>query len=211
MHCHRCHDLHHQRDQVCCVDADPAEHGTVRRPRRLSHHLWLSTQVWEEHNTDHFDNDISPRSFTNSLRANFIDYDNVIICSNDNLATDNGQVWRMIFRTVSHYSYFLRRLQLENLFSGTLYSLCPGELLRLLLSNSNKKCNQLMQKVNISKCAHVSRPSFHFSGNQRQYQWCAAKQLKYSFNGNSSIVENHWPFHRAQKVCIAIVWCQSPT
>ena len=32
------------------------------------------------------------RSFTNSLRANFIDYDNVIICSNDNLATDNGQV-----------------------------------------------------------------------------------------------------------------------
>ena len=35
---------------------------------------------------------LPPRSFTNSLRANFIDYDNVIICSNDNLATDNGQV-----------------------------------------------------------------------------------------------------------------------
>ena len=43
-------------------------------------------------NQDDFDNDISARSFTNSLRANFIDYDNVIICSNDNLATDNGQV-----------------------------------------------------------------------------------------------------------------------
>merc|ERR1712173_130856 len=31
------------------------------------------------------------KSFTNCLRANFIDYDNVIICSNDNLANDNGQ------------------------------------------------------------------------------------------------------------------------
>ena len=39
-----------------------------------------------------FDSSVPPRSFTNSLRANFIDYDNVIICSNDNLATDNGQV-----------------------------------------------------------------------------------------------------------------------
>ena len=36
------------------------------------------------------------RSFTNSLRANFIDYDNVIICSNDNLANENGQVGRMV-------------------------------------------------------------------------------------------------------------------
>ena len=36
------------------------------------------------------------RSFTNSLRANFIDYDNVIICSNDNLANDNGQVGRIV-------------------------------------------------------------------------------------------------------------------
>ena len=54
-----------------------------------------------------------PRSFTNSLRANFIDYDNVIICSNDNLATDNGQVGTMICSKVSHYSHFLRRLQLE--------------------------------------------------------------------------------------------------
>ena len=31
------------------------------------------------------------KAFTNCLRANFIDYDNVIICSNDNLATDSGQ------------------------------------------------------------------------------------------------------------------------
>ena len=31
------------------------------------------------------------KAFTNCLRANFIDYDNVIICSNDNLANDNGQ------------------------------------------------------------------------------------------------------------------------
>ena len=31
------------------------------------------------------------KAFTNCLRANFIDYDNVIICSNDNLAGDNGQ------------------------------------------------------------------------------------------------------------------------
>ena len=46
VYCHHCrHDWHHQRDQVCCVYADPAEHGTVRGPWRLSHHLWLSTQV----------------------------------------------------------------------------------------------------------------------------------------------------------------------
>ena len=31
------------------------------------------------------------KAFTNCLRANFIDYDNVIICSNDNLATETGQ------------------------------------------------------------------------------------------------------------------------
>ena len=31
------------------------------------------------------------KAFTNCLRANFIDYDNVIICSNDNLAAENGQ------------------------------------------------------------------------------------------------------------------------
>ena len=31
------------------------------------------------------------KAFTNSLRANFIDYDNVIICSNDNLAAETGQ------------------------------------------------------------------------------------------------------------------------
>ena len=31
------------------------------------------------------------KGFTNCLRANFIDYDNVIICSNDNLANDAGQ------------------------------------------------------------------------------------------------------------------------
>ena len=31
------------------------------------------------------------KAFTNCLRANFIDYDNVIICSNDNLASENGQ------------------------------------------------------------------------------------------------------------------------
>ena len=54
-----------------------------------------------------------PRSFTNSLRANFIDYDNVIICSNDNLATDNGQVGTMICSKVSHHSHFSRRLQFE--------------------------------------------------------------------------------------------------
>lgn len=31
------------------------------------------------------------KAFTNCLRANFIDYDNVIICSNDNLANESGQ------------------------------------------------------------------------------------------------------------------------
>ena len=31
------------------------------------------------------------KAFTNCLRANFIDYDNVIICSNDNLAAETGQ------------------------------------------------------------------------------------------------------------------------
>ena len=31
------------------------------------------------------------RGFTNCLRANFIDYDNVIICSNDNLGNEAGQ------------------------------------------------------------------------------------------------------------------------
>ena len=36
------------------------------------------------------------KAFTNCLRANFIDYDNVIICSNDNLANENGQVGRMM-------------------------------------------------------------------------------------------------------------------
>merc|ERR1712228_578684 len=31
------------------------------------------------------------KAFTNCLRANFIDYDNVIICSNDNLGNEKGQ------------------------------------------------------------------------------------------------------------------------
>ena len=92
--CH--HNFHLQRDKVCCVHADPAEHGVVRRPRRLSHHLRLSAQVPKIWNGWFWQRYLPFRSFTNSLRANFIDYDNVIICSNDNLATDNGQVWTMI-------------------------------------------------------------------------------------------------------------------
>ena len=51
-----------------------------------------NTERQEVDNTDPLEfYDSLRRAFTNCLRANFIDYDNVIICSNDNLGNEQGQ------------------------------------------------------------------------------------------------------------------------
>merc|ERR1712083_185454 len=51
-----------------------------------------NTEKLESDNSDSLEfYDSLRKAFTNCLRANFIDYDNVIICSNDNLGNDSGQ------------------------------------------------------------------------------------------------------------------------
>ena len=51
-----------------------------------------NTERQDMENTDPLEfYDSLRKAFTNCLRANFIDYDNVIICSNDNLGNEKGQ------------------------------------------------------------------------------------------------------------------------